>query len=110
ARPGAPAVPRVAAIGPSLPPRVAKKAVNRQTKTRQAGTPSAGQPGAPGQPGKPLPGMQGQPLPGTKGAPPAPAAALSPTTQTPGAQSPGHGSAQPDTPPRTQPTYEPGAP
>src|SRR5262245_54056225 len=109
ARPGAPATTPVAAIGPSLPPSVAQKAVNLQTQNPQAGTPSAGQPGTPGQPGKPLPGMQGQPLPGAKGTPPAPAAALSPTTQTPGTQSPGQGSAKPGTPPGVKPSSVPAA-
>jgi uncharacterized caspase-like protein len=85
-RPGTPAATPVATIGPSLPPSVAHKAVNLQNQNPQAGTPATTQPGAPAHTGKPLPGMQGQPLPAAKGTPSAPAAALSPTTQTPGTQ------------------------
>ncbi len=71
-----------AAIGPSLPPSVAQKAVSLQTQSPPAGTPTTTQPGVPAHTGRPLPGMQGQPLPSAKGTPSAPAAALSPA-QTP---------------------------
>jgi uncharacterized caspase-like protein len=120
AQPGA-AAPAPAAIGPSLPPSVAKKAVSLQNQPPaqpggpgQTAKPNSGQP-LPGMPGQPLPAMPGQPLPAAKGSS-TPSTALAPATTPPppaGAK-PGTPAAQPPAsaavaPANTSPT-KPGAP
>jgi uncharacterized caspase-like protein len=88
----------VAAVGPSLPPSVAQKAVNLPNPPPPGQGPQPGAPGQAarqpsGQPGQPLPGMKGQPLPpapsvATTGTPP-PGAGVrpgAPSPQTPAAK------------------------
>jgi uncharacterized caspase-like protein len=88
---GAPARAPIAAIGPSLPPSVAQKAVTLQNQNPQgaAGTPPTGSaPATKPAPGQALPGMQGQPLP---------------AAATPGTGTPVPGTGRPGGPPGGQP-------
>ena len=112
---GAPA--GVAAVGPSLPPSVAQKAVTLQNQSPQGArvTPPGAGPGASptaAQPGQPLPGMKGQPLPAAKGGP----VPTTPTAAVPSTTPPPPGGAKPGMPPGqtpaaklTTPTPPPGA-
>jgi len=112
AAPAAAAPAAAAALAPSLPPSVAKKAATLATQAPQGSS----QPGAAGsaatqpapQPGHPLPGMKGQPLPsptGTSTTPTTPSAAIAPGTSTPAA-----GSAKPATAPSQGPAAKPATP
>jgi uncharacterized caspase-like protein len=112
AAPAAAAPAAAAALAPSLPPSVAKKAATLATQAPQG----SAQPGAAGsaatqpapQPGQPLPGMKGQPLPsptGTSTTPTTPSAAIAPGTSTPAA-----GSAKPATAPSQGPAAKPATP
>ncbi len=109
--PGAPAAAPVAAIGPALPPAVARKAVTLQNQGgTPAGAPGAGAPAAgatatttPAQPGQALPGTQGKPLPpGAKLPTTPPSAAVTPPA--------GTGSTKPGTPPAGTASTTPAAP
>jgi uncharacterized caspase-like protein len=96
--PGAPAAAPVAAIGPALPPAVARKAVTLQNQpqgTTPAATPGAGATATttPTQPGQALPGMHGRPLPSGAVTPPA-----------------GTGSTKPGTPPTGTASTTPAGP
>jgi uncharacterized caspase-like protein len=70
--------PAPAAMGPTLPPSVAQKAITTRSPTAPGPSPQAGvsgqqqthQPAQSILPGQPLPGLKGLPLPLTKGAPP----------------------------------------
>jgi uncharacterized caspase-like protein len=109
AAPAAAAPAAAAALAPSLPPSVAKKAATLATQAPQGGA----QPSAAGsattqsapQPGQPLPGMKGQPLPSPTGTPTTPSAAIAPGTSTPAA-----GSAKPATAPSQAPAAKPATP
>jgi uncharacterized caspase-like protein len=109
AAPAAAAPAAAAALAPSLPPSVAKKAATLATQAPQG----SAQPSAAGsattqsapQPGQPLPGMKGQPLPSPTGTPTTPSAAIAPGTSTPAA-----GSAKPATAPSQAPAAKPATP
>lgn len=101
------AAPAAPAIGPALPPSVARRASQGQTPARVPGAQPGALPGVqpagpgpsrvPGAPGRPLPGAGGQPLP------PAPGVATPPPATTPQRGRPPASATLPGTPPPGSP-------